>query len=346
MDRAFDRSVSCTEPSSRTVASAPTNALGKGLDSLESGALEPLDDQLGDPVAAPEHDLLDRVVVDQQDLDLAAVPRIDRSRGVHDRQPVPRCQARTGVDESDVAVGQRDRDPGRDERPLPRGERHVDGAQQIGPGIPGVGIAGQRQAGIELLDRDQEVGRVIGSGDVIVGHGETLTITLGHAGGIILGVSDTARTTYHERLRVPLRWWAQGTMLVATLWLTLIVALVEHAPWVAWLATGLAMAGLVAFLRGYGDARVVVGEDWFRAGRARIEAAHVGTAEPLDAEETRRVAGRDADARAYLLLRPYLKRSVKVQINDPADPAPYWLVSSRHPDALAGALNALVRPGQ
>ena len=34
--------------------------------------------------------------------------------------------------------------------------------------------------------------------------------------------------SYQERLRVPLRWWAQGTMLVATLWLTLIVALIGH----------------------------------------------------------------------------------------------------------------------
>ena len=32
---------------------------------------------------------------------------------------------------------------------------------------------------------------------------------------------------------------------------------------------------------------------------------------------------------------------VRVEITDPADPAPYWLVSSRHPDALAGALSSL-----
>ena len=51
-----------------------------------------------------------------------------------------------------------------------------------------------------------------------------------------------------------------------------------------------------------------------------------------------RAAGVDADARAYLLLRPYLKRAVKVEITDPADPAPYWLVSTRHADALVRAL--------
>jgi hypothetical protein len=59
---------------------------------------------------------------------------------------------------------------------------------------------------------------------------------------------------------------------------------------------------------------------------------------PLDVEATRLTAGRDADARAYLLLRPYLKRSVRVEITDPADPTPYWLVATRHPTQLAAAL--------
>ncbi|WP_408895590.1 DUF3093 domain-containing protein [Nocardioides sp. R1-1] len=156
-------------------------------------------------------------------------------------------------------------------------------------------------------------------------------------------MSESAR--YQERLRVPLRWWAQGTMLVATLWLTLIVALIGHAAWLAWAVTGLVMLGMAAGLRSYGAARVEVADGWFRAGRARIELAYVGTAEALDAERTRRVAGPEADARAYLLLRPYLRQSVKVEITDPADPVPYWLVSSRHPRALAGALNA-VRSGE
>lgn len=164
--------------------------------------------------------------------------------------------------------------------------------------------------------------------------------------GIILDVSEPAAATYHERLRVPLRWWAQGTMLIATLWLTLIVALYDHASWLAWAITAAAMALLAVFLRSYGDARIVVGDGWFRAGRARIEARYVGAADALDAEETRRVAGRDADARAYLLLRPYLKRAVRVEIVDPTDPTPYWLVSSRHADALAGALRDVRRDGQ
>ncbi|GAA3821873.1 DUF3093 domain-containing protein [Nocardioides panacisoli] len=153
-------------------------------------------------------------------------------------------------------------------------------------------------------------------------------------------MNDGPGTTYHERLGVPLRWWAQGTMAVAILWLTVVVSVPGPT---AWIVTGVALVALAACLFWYGDARVVVEDGWFRAGRARIEAKYVGDVSALDAEQTRLVAGRDADARAYLLLRPYLKRAVQVEIVDPADPTPYWLVSSRHPDALAGAITTLPR---
>jgi hypothetical protein len=145
---------------------------------------------------------------------------------------------------------------------------------------------------------------------------------------------------YDERLGVPLRWWVQGVMLVATLWLALVVALPGA---VAWACTGIALALLAALLISYGSARVSVDAGWFQAGRARIEAVHLGSVAALDAEETRRVAGPEADARAYLLLRPYLKRAVRVEIIDPADPAPYWLVCSRHPDELASAIRGLAQ---
>lgn len=143
---------------------------------------------------------------------------------------------------------------------------------------------------------------------------------------------------YAERLGVPLRWWAQGTMLVASLWLALVVAL--PGP-VAWSIAAVAMAGVAALFLTYGGARLVVRDGWLQAGRARIEAEHLGAVTPLDADQTRRTAGQEADARAYLLLRPYLKRSVRVEITDPADPAPYWLLSSRHPEELAEAVRAL-----
>jgi hypothetical protein len=150
----------------------------------------------------------------------------------------------------------------------------------------------------------------------------------------------TIGSDYDERLSVPLRWWAQGTMLVAIIWLTIVVAVPGPT---AWVITGVALVLLALALFWYGDARVTVRDGWFQAGRARIEAEHLGAVAALDAEQTRLVAGRDADARAYLLLRPYIHHAVRVEVTDPADPTPYWLVSSRHPEALADALTALPR---
>jgi len=145
--------------------------------------------------------------------------------------------------------------------------------------------------------------------------------------------------SYIERLTVPLRWWVQGVMLVATLWLAVAVAAPAVVAAVAGLAALLLMAGLFSW---YGAASVRVEGEMFVAGRARIPTAYVGAVTALDETAARLVAGRDADARAYLLIRPYLKTAVKVEITDPADPTPYWLVATRRPSLLAAALSAPV----
>jgi hypothetical protein len=145
---------------------------------------------------------------------------------------------------------------------------------------------------------------------------------------------------YDERLSVPLRWWVQGTMLVASLWLAVVVAL---PPAAAWSVTAVAALAMGAGLWSYGAARLQVVDGEFRAGRAHIAGHHLGQVTALDAEAARRLAGPDADARAYLLLRPYLKRAVRVDVVDQADPTPYWLVGTRRPDRLARALDSVRR---
>jgi hypothetical protein len=147
---------------------------------------------------------------------------------------------------------------------------------------------------------------------------------------------------YDERLHVPLRWWVQATMFLASVWLAFVVALPLALAWTATTVMALALVGL--FL-GYGSARVRVVDGVLCAGRARVPLDLLADPRALDAEATRRLAGRDADARAYLLLRPYLKRSVQVVVTDPADPTPYWLVCTRHPDELAGAIASGVPAG-
>jgi hypothetical protein len=143
-------------------------------------------------------------------------------------------------------------------------------------------------------------------------------------------------TTYAERLHVPLRWWAQATMAMAAVWLAFFVSTPE---WIAWAATGVLLAAVFGLLVWIGSSRIEVRDGLLYAGPARIELRHLGDVEALDKEATRRVHGVDADARAFLHTRPYISRAVRIAIDDPADPTPYWLVSTRHPRTLAAALN-------
>lgn len=143
---------------------------------------------------------------------------------------------------------------------------------------------------------------------------------------------------YSERLHVPLRWWVQGTMLVASFWLALAVSMDDYLP-VVWTLTGALLVLMAGAFASYG-ARIRIHDGVLHAGRAHISLQHVGEVEALGRDDTRRVAGVDADARAYLVLRPYLKRSVKVEITDPDDPVPYWLLHTRHPRELAAAITA------
>lgn len=145
---------------------------------------------------------------------------------------------------------------------------------------------------------------------------------------------------YAERLSVPLRWWALGTMFLASMLLAFLVSMPLA------LAAGSALvlaAAMVALFVGYGAARIIVGGSEVVAGQARIDVSWLADPVALDIADTKRAVGVEADARAYLLLRPYLKRSVRVQLTDPGDPAPYWLLSTRHPRMLAAAIDRAIK---
>jgi hypothetical protein len=142
---------------------------------------------------------------------------------------------------------------------------------------------------------------------------------------------------YRERLTAPVSWWGLAALFgLAAGWAFYVATPLWMAAVVYVVATGLALALVGA----YGSAIVEVSADGFRAGRALLPWSAVGGVRPLDGDETRRTAGAEADARAYLLLRGYCGSSVRIEVDDPADPTPYWLVSTRRPRALVSAVRA------
>jgi len=73
-------------------------------------------------------------------------------------------------------------------------------------------------------------------------------------------------------------------------------------------------------------------------GRARIESKYIESIAVLDEEEMKYLRGPGINPQAYLAIRFWIKGGVKVKLNDSRDPTPYWLVSSRNPEALRTAL--------
>lgn len=140
---------------------------------------------------------------------------------------------------------------------------------------------------------------------------------------------------FRERLTVPLSWWALATMFLASVLIAFLVA--TPLPVALGVTVGFGVLTVAVFL-GYGGAEVVVDERTLYVGRAQIDLAFIGDPIGLDGEQTRAVLGVQADARAYLMVRPYLSESVKVPIEDPDDPTPYWLVMTRRRNALLTAL--------
>ncbi|WP_125777767.1 DUF3093 domain-containing protein [Antribacter gilvus] len=84
---------------------------------------------------------------------------------------------------------------------------------------------------------------------------------------------------------------------------------------------------------------VEVADGELRAGSARVPVRLLGDPVPLDVEAMRHELGPGLDGRAYVCLRAWARTGVKVALDDPSDPAPYWLVSTRRPDRLVAAIS-------
>jgi hypothetical protein len=145
-------------------------------------------------------------------------------------------------------------------------------------------------------------------------------------------------TSYDERLAVPAWAW------LAALALSLLMAAQLHGggsgfaravlPYVV--VPLLTLGGLVVLSRG----RVRLSDGVLHVPGARVPLSAVAAVTPLDRESTRRLRGPVASPLAYVATRPWLPLAVRVELDDPDDDTPYWLVGTRSPAALAEAVRA------
>ena len=138
---------------------------------------------------------------------------------------------------------------------------------------------------------------------------------------------------YRERL-----WPAPWIGLVAAL--AIPASLLTFAPINvivgAFVGVGLAL-GVVA-IAVLSAPTITVSDGMLRAGAARVPLSLIGETEVARGDDARVARGQQLDARAHLVLRPDISPVLRVHLTDPDDPAPYWLLSTRRPEALAAAI--------
>jgi hypothetical protein len=83
---------------------------------------------------------------------------------------------------------------------------------------------------------------------------------------------------------------------------------------------------------------IEVDEQELRVGKAHIHLSFIDQCVDLDAQAIRLARTRDADPQAFLAIRFWASKGVKVAINDTRDKTPYWLISSNRGAELIKAL--------
>jgi hypothetical protein len=141
------------------------------------------------------------------------------------------------------------------------------------------------------------------------------------------------------------RLWPNPWMFIATA-LVIPASILVLAPisMPAGIVTAIVLyAGCVALLL-LASPRITVADGMLTAGRAGIRLDQLGEASACEGAEAFAELGPRLDARAWMLIRGWVKAVVRVPVLDAADPTPYWLLSSRRPTELAAAINRSRRP--
>jgi hypothetical protein len=149
--------------------------------------------------------------------------------------------------------------------------------------------------------------------------------------------------SYSERLFVPVSWWLLAAPTIAVLGAEVWAYANMKAIW-SIAVYGVFVAVVAAFLIAWGKTTVTVTDGLLQAGGVALPLEHSGEVVALDEKQAARIRGPRGDPAAHLLLRPYLKRAVYVEVTDPGSTSPYWLVATRHPGELAAAIENSRQP--
>jgi len=145
----------------------------------------------------------------------------------------------------------------------------------------------------------------------------------------------TVPSAFRERLYVP--WWAWPLPLLAAV---LLAAEIHMGfPGVrSWLPYLIVVPLTVLLILRLGSTKVSVDDGELRVGDAHVPLELLGEVEVFTAKDKRKAMGPNLDPAAFVAHRGWIGPMVRVALNDPEDPTPYWLFSVRSADQLADLL--------
>ena len=139
---------------------------------------------------------------------------------------------------------------------------------------------------------------------------------------------------YREVIRAPLWLLAIIYFFMLNLVISIWSALGDNAGLIALAAVSAAIIWLYIAT----SLTIEVDDKELHVGKAHIHLSYIGQCVDLDAQAIRQARTRDADPQAFLAIRFWATKGVKIAINDARDQTPYWLVSSNRGAELIKAL--------
>ncbi len=154
----------------------------------------------------------------------------------------------------------------------------------------------------------------------------------------------TAGPAHAERLHVTWYWWPLPLLAAGLLAAEIHMGYPGVRAWLPY-ALVLPLTLLLLWRAGQAPVRVADGELW--VADAHLPLRFAGEAEVFGPKEKRRALGPNLDPAAFVLHRGWVGPLVRVRVEDPDDPTPYWVFSTRHPERVLAALGAArrERPG-
>jgi hypothetical protein len=150
----------------------------------------------------------------------------------------------------------------------------------------------------------------------------------------------TATPLLTERLTVPWWWWPLG--LAFTALAALEIGLGAPGPR-GWVPFAVLLPLVILALLWFSRLRLRVTRSTFQVDDAQLPLGVVADVVAIDAAGRRELLGPHGDPLAFVIVRPWIRTAVQVILDDPHDPTPYWLISTRRPVELAETLRAAKR---